>query len=114
MKLQRGITGLQGRKDPPPEAPYSDLIAFRAHCYSAARAVGARLLTVQDRNEAIGACNYAIARFEFSDSVVAVLLNWIYPIVAFTSLPAEGQLTFEYIDRPDLAKIIWLNHLRTV
>jgi hypothetical protein len=95
MKLQRGITGFLGRKDPPPEQAGCDLKAFRSDCHTAARTVGARLLSVQDRNEASGACNYAIAGFEFSDSVIAVLLNRVYPVITLVSSPTGSQITFE-------------------
>jgi hypothetical protein len=105
MELRRGITGIQGRKDPSPAPPLSDLKAFRSHCHSAAREVGARLRTVQDRNEALGACNYAIARFELPDATVAVLLNAVHPVLAFAEWPAEGQLAFEYVDCPKLAEV---------
>jgi hypothetical protein len=102
--LQRGITGIRGRKDPPTEPPFSDLVAFRSHCHIVAREVGAKLLTVQDRREAVGACNYAIARFEFSDSEFVVLLNAIHPILAIAKWPAENEIVFEYINCPKLTE----------
>jgi hypothetical protein len=105
MELRRGITGIQGRKDPPPEPPLSNLKAFRSHCHAAAREVGARLGAVQGRSEALGACNYAIARFEFSDSTIAVLLNAVHPILAFARWPAEGQVAIEFVDCPKLAEV---------
>jgi hypothetical protein len=104
MELRRGITGIQGPEDPTPEPPLSDLKAFRSDCYAAAREVGARLRAVQDRNEAVGACNYAIARFEFPDSTVAALLNAVHPILAFANWPADSEFALEYIDCPKLAE----------
>jgi len=82
----------------------SDLKAFRSNCHAAARNVGARLRTVQDRNEAVGYCNYAIAFFKFSDSAVAVLLNAVYPIIAFATWPTGHEVHFNYIDHPKLAE----------
>ena len=103
MELQRGITGIHGRNDPPTEPQFSDVRAFRSHCHLAARKVGARLRTIQGYTEAARVCNYAIARFEFPDSTVAVLLNAVHSVVAFAKWPAEGQGAFEYIDHPRLA-----------
>jgi hypothetical protein len=104
MDLQLGITGIQGRKDPLPKPPFTDLNAFRSHCHLAARAVGANLGCIEDPYEANKQCNYAMARFEFSDTPLAVLLNVVHPIVAFAKWPGEGQLIFEYIDCPRLAE----------
>jgi hypothetical protein len=104
MELERGITGIQGRKDHSPEPPLSDLKAFRSRCHVAARIVGAKIQSIQDPREAAKLCNYAMARFEFSDCVVAVLLNLIHPIVAFAKYPVEGQIIFEYIDHASLAQ----------
>lgn len=105
MELQRGVTGIQGRNEPSPLPPTSDLKAFRSHCYLAARTVGSNLGGIEDPYEAGRICNYAIARFEFSDAAVAVLLNVAYPILAFAKCPKEGQIVFEYIDSPKLAEV---------
>jgi hypothetical protein len=103
MELQLGITGQQGRKDPAPEPPLTNLKAFHSHCHHAARVTGAKVQAIRDPYEGGSSGNYAIARIQFSDTVVAVLVNEIRPIIAFAKCPVEGQITFEYIDCPKLA-----------
>lgn len=104
MELQLGITGIQGRKDPGPEPPLTNLAAFRSHCHHAARVTGAKVMSIRDPYDGGNPSNYAIARFEFSDGVVAVFVNSVRPIIAFAKDPAEGQIGFEYIDCPILAE----------
>ena len=103
MELQLGITGIQGRKDPAPEPPLTNLKAFHSHCHHAARVTGARLQAIRDPYEGGIPSNYAIARIQFSDTEVAVLINSTRPIIAFAKCPAEWQITFEFIDCPKLA-----------
>jgi hypothetical protein len=103
MELELGITGIQGRKDPAPEPPLTDLKAFHSHCHHAARVTGGKLQSIRDAYEGGIPNNYAIARIQFSDTVVAVLVNSIRPILAFAKCTAESQITFEYIDCPKLA-----------
>jgi hypothetical protein len=103
MELQLGITGQQGRKDPAPEPPFTDLKAFHSHCHYAARVTGAKVQAIRDPCEGGILNNYAIARVEFSDTVVAVLVNKVRPIIAFAKCPRDWQITFEYIDCPTLA-----------
>jgi hypothetical protein len=102
VQLLRGITGIEGRKDPLPPRR-SDLKAFRSHCHQVAREVGAKVLHIQEPFEGGRVCNYAMACLGFSDSTVAVLLNAAHPLVAFAKVPADGQVTFEYVDCPKLA-----------
>ena len=104
MELPLGITGQQGRKDPVPEPPFTDLKAFRSHCHHAARVNGATVQTIRDPYEGGSLSNYAVARIQFSDNVVLVLVNQVRPIIAFAKSPSvEWQITFEYIDCPKLA-----------
>src|SRR4051812_9721155 len=103
MELQLGITGIQGRKDQAPEPPVTNLMAFHSHCLHAARVTGAKVQAIRDPYEGGIPSNYAIARLQFSDTEVAVLINSTRPIVAFAKCPAEGQTTFEFIDFPKLA-----------
>jgi hypothetical protein len=105
MDLLRGITGFQSRKDASFESPHSDLAGFRSHCHYASREVGAKVRIIQDPNEAAGFRNFTIARFDFSNSTVAVLLNVIHPIVGFANWPTESQILFEYIDHQRLAEV---------
>jgi hypothetical protein len=104
MELQLGITGIQGHKDPAPEPPFTNLKAFHSHCHHAARESGATVQAIRDPFEA-GPSNYAMARIQFSDCVVAVFVNSVRPIIAFAKNPVEGQITFEYIDYPKLASV---------
>jgi hypothetical protein len=76
--------------------------AFHSYCHHAARVTGAEVQAIRDPYEG-GPSNYAMARIQFSDNVVVVLVNSIRPIIAFAKCPAEGQITFEYIDCPKLA-----------
>jgi hypothetical protein len=103
MELQLGITGIQAHKDAVPEPPFSDLTAFHSHCHHAARRIGGKVQAIRDPCEG-GASNFAMAHIQFSDCVVAVLLNSVRPILAFAKCPAEGQIVFEYIDHPRLAE----------
>jgi hypothetical protein len=103
MQLLRGITGIYGPNDDPPVVPTTDLKAFRSHCYLAARAAEAKVQAIEDRYDGIGICNFAVAYFEFSDTVVALMLNVVYPVIAFAKCPVEGQIIFEYVDCPKLA-----------
>ena len=105
MELQRGITGIQSTKDPMPVLASTDLKAFRSHCHEAARALGAKVPNIKNRWDGVGICNFAIARFDFSDSNVAVLLNVIHPILAFAKYPAYGETVFEFADCPKLAQL---------
>ena len=105
MDLQRGITGILSRKDPMPVQACTDLKAFRSHCHDAARETGAKIQSIKDSYDGVGICSFAIALFEFSDSTVAVLLNVIRPIIAFSKSPSEGQILFEYIDCSKLAEV---------
>ena len=102
MELKVGITGIQGRNDPAPEPPLTNLEAFHSHCHHAAHLTGAKVQAIRDPY-VDGPSNYAIARIQFSDNVVAVLVNAIRPIIAFAKCAAEGQVTLEYIDCPKLA-----------
>jgi hypothetical protein len=104
MQLLRGITGIYGPNDDPPVVPTTDLKAFRLHCYHAASAVGANVQAIKDRYDGIGVCNFAVAYFEVSDTVVALLLNVVYPVIAFANCPVEGQIIFEYVDCQKLAE----------
>ncbi len=107
MELPLGITGQQGRKDPVPEPPLTDLKAFRAHCHHAARINCATVQTIRDPYECGSPSNYAVARIRFSDNnvvLVLVLVNQVRPIVAFAKAPSvEWQITFEFIDCAKLA-----------
>src|SRR5262245_9332645 len=92
MELQRGITGIQSTKDPMPVLASTDLKAFRSHCHEAARALGAKVPNIKNRWDGVGICNFAIARFDFSDSNVAVLLNVIHPYSHSPSTLLMGRL----------------------
>jgi hypothetical protein len=96
MELRQGITGF----DFPNEL--CDLRAFRTCCHVAARTAGARLLEIKEPS--IG-CNYALARFVFSDSAVVALLNEVYPVLAFANCPLEWEVLFAYVDSPNLAEV---------
>jgi len=104
MQLRRGITGIYSNHGDPPVVPTTDVKAFRSHCHLAARAVGAKLQTIKDRYDGVGICNFAIAYFEFSDAIVAALLNVVHPVIAFAKCPVDGQVTFDYVDCPKLAE----------
>jgi hypothetical protein len=84
--------------------PFSDLMAFRAHCHHAARTVGAKILGIEDPSDAAKICNYSLARFEFSGSQKVVLLNTVYPVIGFANCPSEGQVSLEYVDCQTLAQ----------
>lgn len=103
MKLELGITSDKCRKGPVAEPPYTDLQAFHSHCYHAARVTGAKVQAIRDPHEGGSPSNYSMAHFQFSDTVVAVLVNRIRPIIAFAKWPVGGQIIFEYIDCPILA-----------
>jgi len=103
MELQLGITGIYGRKEPAPELPPTNLNAFHSHCHHAARVTGAKVQAIRDPYEGGIPSNYAIAYLRCSDTEVAVLINSTRPIIAFAKCPAEGQITFDYIDCPELA-----------
>jgi len=104
MELQLGITGIQGRKNPAPEPPFTNLKAFHSDCHHAARMTGAKVQAIRDPYEGGIPSNYAVARIQFSDTEVAVLVNSVRPIIAFAKC-TEGQIRFEYeyIDFPKLA-----------
>jgi len=105
MELRRGITGFRGRNDPTLELPFSNLKEFRSHCHFAARAIGAKIQSIQDPVEARRVCSYALARLEFSESIIAVILNLFYPIIAYAKCPKEGQTILEFIDCQKLTEI---------
>jgi hypothetical protein len=93
-----------GAQGPFPESPRPDLKAFRSHCHTAARSVGAALLDIEDPHDAFQMRNYAAAHFVSSDRSISCLLNLIFPILAFVNFPNEGQIVFEYTDAPNLSK----------
>jgi hypothetical protein len=100
MILQKGITGLSwGNLQPQATSNYR---AFRGHCYEAARESGAFIRSILTPRSVM-ACNYALAVFDFSDTSVAVLLNEVFPLLAFAVPPAEGQVLLEFVDFPKLA-----------
>ena len=64
---------------------------------------GAKVQAIRDPYEGGSPSNYSMANIQFSETVVAVLVNQIRPIIAFAKCPVEGQITFEYVDCPKLA-----------
>jgi hypothetical protein len=49
------------------------------------------------------ACNYALALIELRDKTVAVVLNEVFPMLAFAVPPTDGQARLDFADCPDLA-----------
>ena len=91
-------------KEEPRVVRTTDLKAFRSHCHLAARVAGAKEKAIKDLHDGFGVCSFAVASFEFSDGQhVALLLNVVYPVIAFAKCPVEGQIIFEYVDCPKLA-----------
>lgn len=102
--LQRGVTGIYGCKDKSPVDSKTDLKAFRSDCHSVARALGAKIVAIKDRYDQVGVCNFAIAYIVFHDDTIAVLLNAVFPVLAFAKPPKEGQVSFDYVDCPKVAR----------
>ncbi len=99
MYLLRGVTGIESHKEGSPS--FSDYQAFRGHCYAAAREASWSVREVRASRQAIS-CNYALAVFAARTSTIAVALNGVFPLLAFTTPPAEGQLDLEFTDCPEL------------
>ena len=99
MILPRGVTGIESRKEGPPS--YTDFHAFRGHCYVAARDAGWSVLEVLTPQRPI-ACNYALAVFTRHKETIAVVLNGVFPFLAFVIPPAEGQIELDFADCPEL------------
>jgi hypothetical protein len=101
VEVPRGITGVRHVDDSP--LPLCDLAAFRGHCYSAARALNGRVVSVDASVRAVET-NFARAVLEVPTGRVAVLLNAHYPVIAFAEPPVDDKASTHFLDAPDLAK----------
>jgi hypothetical protein len=97
--LPRGVTGIESRKEGPPSC--ADFQSFREHCYLAAREAGWSLRELRAPRQSI-ACNYALAVLAFRESAIAATLNGVFPLLAFATPPAEGQVELDFVDCPEL------------
>jgi hypothetical protein len=93
--LPRGVTGIEGRTEGTPS--FTDYRAFRGHCYAAAREAGWDVREVSAPHREM-ACNYAWAVLASSDAGLAVVLNGVFPLLAFVSPPAAGQIALDFTD----------------
>jgi hypothetical protein len=97
--LPRGVTGIESRREGSPS--FTDFQAFRGHCYGAARKAGWSVQGVLTPRQPI-ACNYALAVFRHREDSIAAALNEVFPLLAFVIPPAEGQLSLDFADCPEL------------
>ena len=102
VELHRGITGFRHADDEP--LPASDLKAFRAYCFSAARSLSGRVSRIElpygnARN------NFASGVLELPEGATAVLLNAHFPIVAFARPPREGHVRLAFVEAPGLVEL---------
>lgn len=102
MQLARGITGFRGANDP--ALPVCDFSAFRGHCYAAARALGGRVLAVEQPGSP-AASNFARASILLSAGAVAVLLNAHVPVIAFAEVVEHGEAAVRFTNAPSLAEL---------
>jgi hypothetical protein len=102
VELPRGITGFGHVDDPP--LPVCDFYAFRGHCHTAARLVGAQVLTIEPPGRRVST-SFAQALLDFADSSVAVLLNAHFPVIAFAAPLVEGETCARFCEAPLLAAV---------
>src|SRR5437899_12159300 len=99
MLLPRGVTGIESRKQGSPS--FTDYQSFRGHCYTAAREAGWSVREVLTPRQAT-ACNYAMAVLASGDAAIAVVVNGVFPVLAFATPPADGQLALDFAACPAL------------
>ena len=100
MELPRGITGFRNVSDP--ILQLNDVSAFNTNCFTAARAVNGKVVTLAAR-VASTATNFTFALMELSLGQIAVLINAHFPVIAFANPLFENCSRIRFTDVPELA-----------
>jgi hypothetical protein len=84
--------------------PTSDVAAFRAHCFTAARLLSGHVSRIEPPSGPTGQ-NFVSLVLELPEGRVAVLLNAHYPVVGFAEPPGENERRLRFVDIPRLAEV---------
>ena len=104
MQLPRGITGFWKQGETP--LPVMDWREFKRHCYEAMRQAGGEVRSFADPSRNVYLRNYTVAVVTMPDSLsLAVICHQHFPWVAFTQVPADGEVVLRFQDCPSLSTL---------
>lgn len=98
--LPRGITGFRHVDDPP--LPVCNMRLFRGRCDIASHAVGGRVVSTESSLRRVEA-SFVCVTLELLSGPVSVVLNRIYPVLAFVVPPSHHPDKLRFVDVPALS-----------
>src|SRR5438270_635166 len=97
MLLRAGITGFRDLSHPP--LPECDFKQFKADCFSIARRVGGKVISIESP---VTSQNFSAAVIEW-DLAIRLVLNAHFPIVGFAAITALSIAKHDFVDCEVLA-----------